>query len=147
MKSVLLAISFSSVVFATGASCADLSLLENCLKLHGTFDDAKTLFSDDHNPDQKAEFLPRLYSDFRFYGQVTRIAGGPEARAVLEEYEAEEGSAILGHVFTAPVTLEVAQCKLPNEDKHTCGPIYALLDKTAAALISACANDYQKAQN
>ena len=147
MKSLVCMAVAAMFAFATASRADNLSVMEACLKLTGVFEDASFVFSDDHNPDQKVDVLSRLHQDYRVLAPLVSVAGGQKAKAIISNFNDQEGSAITGDVFVVPVSREVAQCKLPNEDKHTCGPMFALLSNTASALRVACIVDYQKVNN
>jgi len=129
------------------ARADDLRLFENCMQLKGVLANTSLLFMDDHNPDLRIQNLPDLAANFDIYSQIAKIAGGPEAKAVIEAFEVDESNAIIGNVFAAQTTMEIAQCKLPTGGKHSCGPIHLALEKSVAGLATACANDFRKAQN
>ena len=97
--------------------------------------------------DQKVDVLSRLYPDYRYLAPLTATAGGDESKAVLASFLSEQPKVIVGNVFSFPVERDLAQCKLSDQDKHSCGPMFELLKKTSTALTAACINDYQKAKN
>jgi hypothetical protein len=132
---------------AASVRADELGVFEACLHLSGVFDDAARVFSDDHNPDEKLDVLLRLHLDYRYLAPLVSTAGGDEAKSVLTTFGSEQPKMIAGNIFVLPISKDIAQCKDPLQDKHSCSPMFDLLSKTSAALGVACVNDYEKATN